>query len=67
MNIKPRKWRGRYRESLTHFLAECCECEWEAQDFINGPKLAASHARRTGHTVRGEKGYMVRYNDRELR
>jgi len=51
----------RPKQYLTHFVAECRDCEFVTQDYIHGPKLASSHARAKGHVVHAEKGYCIEY------
>lgn len=52
-----------YRQWLTHFIAECKDCSWESTDYLEGPRKAAEHARKTGHRIDAEKGYAVRYGE----
>lgn len=51
------------RRWLVHYLAECQVCKWEIQDYINGPRKASIHARKTGHEVHAEAGYAIRYGE----
>jgi hypothetical protein len=53
----------RYRAWIVHFIADCSECDWYSDDFIDGPKKAADHAKQTGHKISGEKGYACRWNE----
>lgn len=48
-----------------HFVATCEDCGKEFQEFINGQALAAKHAKKYKHIVRGEVGLAVVYNGKE--
>lgn len=53
-------------KSLIHFVADCMVCGKHWEDYLTGQKLAAEHARKTGHKVSAEEGYAVTYiGDRE--
>lgn len=54
-----------FRKCLIHFMAECSECDWETEDYINGQRLASEHARKTGHHVEAEEGYAVKYGEKK--
>lgn len=49
------------RKSLIHFVAECKDCEWNCSDYRIGQKKASEHARKTGHVVHAELGYVTVY------
>ena len=45
-----------------HTLAECQDCGWSTGDNTNGQALAAIHAKKHKHIVRGEVGLAFEYN-----
>ena len=47
--------------NLIHFIAECTVCDWWSEDYIHGQQLASRHATRTGHLVKAEAGYSIKY------
>lgn len=47
---------------LVHGIAECKKCSWRCEDYLTVQKLAAHHARKTGHKVIVDLGYVVEYN-----
>jgi hypothetical protein len=51
------------RRWLIHYLAECQDCDWSTDDYIDGPRKASDHARKTGHEVHAEAGYAIRYGE----
>lgn len=50
-----------YTYSVVHGLAECQDCGWKTSSYKNAQALAAQHARRYGHQVRGELGIAFSY------
>jgi len=46
---------------LVHAILECVDCHKEWQDYLTAQKCASNHARKTGHTVKGDLGYSVEY------
>lgn len=51
---------------LVHFVAYCQNCDWQNQDYIDGPRLAAKHARQKKHLVDADKGYAIHYDGRPM-
>lgn len=51
---------------LVHFLAQCQECAWNTQDYINGPKNARSHAQAKNHVIDVEEGYNGIYDGKQI-
>ena len=49
------------RKWLVHFIAKCDVCKWQTEDYLAGPRRAAEHSRKTGHTVSAELGYAAKY------
>lgn len=43
------------------FTANCRDCEWATEDYINGNRDAAQHARKNGHVVMAEKTLHIEY------
>ena len=54
------------KRGLVHATFRCCsyDCNKEWSDYKTAQRNAAAHARRTGHTVRGEVAYAVTYYGR---
>jgi len=50
---------------VTHCLAECRDCGATFSSHKNGQALAAKHAKKYGHRVRGEVGLTFEYDGRE--
>lgn len=46
---------------VVHGQAHCDDCTWETQSYKNAQALAAQHAKRYGHKVRGEVGAAYTY------
>ena len=46
-----------------HAIMECTNptCNFSAQDYTTAQRKASEHARRTGHTVKGEVAYAFTY------
>lgn len=59
------KRKRRCEKWLTHYIAWCEDCDWRTEDFLQGRRQASQHAAKTGHRVRAEEGYVVRYNERK--
>ena len=51
----------RYKKSLIHFVADCKVCGERWEDYLTGQKQASEHARKTGHKVIADLGYVVEY------
>ena len=56
---EPRK--QSYKKGLIHAIADCTVCGKHWEDYMTAQKLAAAHARRTGHKVIVDLGYVVEY------
>lgn len=54
----------KYSYGVVHGLAECEDCGWKTASYKNAQALAAIHAKRYGHTVRGELGISFSYDGR---
>lgn len=48
-----------FTKHRVHVILRCMDCDWDTQDFIEGPKLASKHHNETGHHIVGEYGYAV--------
>jgi len=46
---------------VVHCYAHCDDCGAVFEGYVNGQALAAQHAKRYGHTVRGEVGLAFEY------
>jgi len=53
------KWE---RPKFVHAIACCSDCEWQGGYFTVAVEEARKHARKTGHTVTVETGYVQTYN-----
>lgn len=49
------------KKGLIHAIAECKDCNGRWEWFLTAQKLAAAHAKKTGHRVILELGYFVEY------
>jgi hypothetical protein len=49
------------RKALVHGIAQCSVCTWTCEDYLTVQKKAAEHARKTGHKVSADLGYVVTY------
>ena len=49
------------RKGLIHGIAKCRNCDWRCGDYLTVEKKAADHARRFGHKVTADLGYVVEY------
>ena len=50
------------RQWLVHAVAYCSDCDWEETGYKIAVKKGRDHARRTGHKVSVETGYVQIYN-----
>lgn len=48
-------------KALVHVIADCKVCGKHWEDYLTAQKLAAAHARKTGHKVIADLGYVVEY------
>ena len=53
--MKKRTWK-------VHTIANCSNCGWGTEEYRNGQAISAIHAKKYGHTVRGEVGLAFEYN-----
>ena len=51
------------KKSLVHVIAECKNCDKHWEDYMTGWAKARRHAKRTGHHVVVELGYIIHYNE----
>ncbi len=51
------------RSLLVHAIAECTICGKTFQDYLTTHDRAREHARKTGHKVIGEAGYLFEYGN----
>lgn len=49
------------RKALIHAIADCVVCGKHWEDYLTAQNRAAAHARRTGHKVMIDIGYVVEY------
>jgi len=47
------------RKAVVHAIANCLDCEWEAQDYLTAQRSARQHVQQTGHKVSMDLGYAV--------
>jgi len=59
--MKPSSSTPLHRKSLIHVIADCTVCGKHWENYLTAQKLAAAHARRTGHRVIAELGYVIEY------
>ncbi len=50
---------------VVHAVAECRDCEWNAQGHKNAQAIAAKHAKHHGHLVVVEVGLHSKYDGRK--
>ena len=50
-----------YTYSVVHGLAKCRDCDWTTSSYKNAQALAAKHAKKYGHCVKGELGIAFSY------
>jgi hypothetical protein len=48
-------------KALVHFVADCKVCGKHWEDYMTGQNLASEHAKKTGHRVMADLGYVVEY------
>ena len=58
MKMRVSKW-------LIHAIAECKDCDWRCEDYLNAQRLTREHAAKTGHTVAIDLGYAAEYSNAE--
>ena len=46
---------------VVHGMVWCTDCGWSTESYKNAQALAAQHARRYGHHVKGELGIAFSY------
>ena len=49
------------RKALIHAIADCTVCGKHWEDYMTVQKNAAAHAKRTGHRVIVDLGYVAEY------
>ena len=49
------------RKALIHAIADCTVCGKHWEDYLTAQKKAATHAKRTGHKVIIDLGYVAEY------
>jgi len=49
---------------IIHLIAECEDCDWCCEDYMNGKMLAAAHAKKYKHKVTVEAGSYGVYDGR---
>lgn len=54
----------RLRMGTVHYIAECLECDFSTQDYIDGQQKTGYHARKTGHKIHVERGSAGFYNEK---
>ena len=54
-----------YWYSVISAIVECEDCDWKTESYKNAQALAAKHARKYRHRVRGELGISFGYDYRE--
>ena len=50
------------RKSLIHAVADCTVCGKHWEDYLTAQKRASEHARKTGHKVIIDLGYVCEYS-----
>ena len=56
----PRKQQN-HKKELFHAIADCTVCGKRWENYLTAQKHAAEHARKTGHKVIVDLGYLVEY------
>lgn len=51
-----------YSYGVVHGIAQCDDCDWQTDSYKNAQAIAAKHAKKYGHKVRGELGIAFSYN-----
>jgi hypothetical protein len=52
----------KYWYAPVHAIVECEDCDWKTGSYKNAQALAAKHAKKYGHRVRGELGIDFGYD-----
>jgi len=55
-----------YTYGVVHAIVKCEDCDWGSESYKNAQALAAKHAKKYGHKVRGELGISFSYNYRSV-
>jgi hypothetical protein len=55
----------KYSYGVVHGVAECEDCDWKTGSYKNAQAIAAKHAKKYGHKVRGELGISFEYDGRK--
>jgi len=50
---------------LVHAIAKCRDCSWSEEYYEIAVRKGREHAKKTGHTVDIETGYVWTLNDKE--
>jgi len=50
---------------VVHGVAHCMDCDWFTESYKNAQAIAAKHAKKYGHRVKGELGISFAYDARE--
>ena len=53
------------KKGLIHAIADCVDCKKHWENYLTAQKLGAAHAKRAGHKVIVDLGYVVEYNGRK--
>lgn len=48
-----------------HFIAQCLDCDWRTEDYIEGAIQASWHHRKTGHAIACDRGQVYTYPRRK--
>lgn len=51
-----------YSYGVVHGIACCDDCDWSTDSYKNAQAIAAKHAKKYGHKVRGELGIAFSYD-----
>jgi hypothetical protein len=43
-------------KGVLHFIAQCENCPWHTEDYLQGRRQVIAHVKKTGHTVNWEAG-----------
>ena len=54
------------KKSIIHGIAICADCDWSCEDYRKVEKSASDHARKTGHRVKADLGYVVEYAYKQM-
>ena len=58
------KSEARHYYGVVHCIADCEDCGWHTESYKNGQAIAALHARKHHHRVKGELGISFGYDGR---